>query len=62
MKPYGRTNETVKENPRWKKDYHLHDKNGRKLKNWWEEIIGYVSRGSIKQKIKKQIEQEIEDS
>ena len=55
MKPYGR-NDIVHQNPRWKKDYHLHNKNHRKLANWWEEFSGNtISRSRIKQLWKKEI-------
>ena len=36
----------------WKKDYHLHIKN-RKIENWWEEMVNYVSRKTMKQRLKK---------
>lgn len=39
----------------WKKDYHLHTKRGRKLENWWEEMINYISRRTEKQKLKRKI-------
>lgn len=57
MKPYGREKK-VSQNPEWKQDYHMHEK-GRKLKNWWEEICSLIPRKTMKQKIKKEIEDEI---
>lgn len=61
MKPYGRKNEPIKGGNDWKKDYHLHSKNGKKIGNWWEEMSeAYVDRGSIKNKVKKEIEKELE--
>lgn len=69
MKPYGRKDEPVKGGKilgvggNWKKDYHCHDKNHRKIGSWWEEMSeDYIDRGAIKQRIKKQIEKDIEDN
>lgn len=61
MKPYGRKDEPIKGGNFWKRDYHLHSKNGKKLDNWWEEMSeAYVDRGSIKNKVKRKIEKELE--
>jgi len=57
MKPYGREKK-VKGSGRWKKDYHLHDKNHRKIESWWEGICGYISRERMKQLFKKYIQNE----
>lgn len=60
MKPYGR--EKVVRGGRGfmagnrKKDNHCHDKNHRKLENWWEDFNTCISRTTIKQKLKKQLE------
>lgn len=54
MKPYGQEGKT-KASGIWKKDYHLHDKNHRKLESWWEGFAHFVSRKTIKQRIKKLI-------
>lgn len=54
MKPYGRE-KTVKGGNSWKKDYHCHSKN-RKLKNWWEGICQCISRTTMKQRLKKEID------
>lgn len=53
MKPYGRE----KKVKGWKNkvDYHVHTKKGRKIRNWWEEIINLIPRTTIKQKIRKEI-------
>ena len=68
MKPYGRKDEPVKGGPtlrkggNWKKDFHCRDKNNRKVGNWWEEMSeDFIDRGAIKQKVKKEIEKEIDD-
>ena len=35
-------------------------KKGRKIGNWWEDMSeDYIDRGSIKQKVRKEIEKEI---
>ena len=38
------------------------DKNRHKIENWWESMIAFIDRGGKKNKIKKQIENEIENS
>ena len=61
MKPYGRKNEPIKSGNTWKIDYHLHTKKGRKIENWWEDMSeDYIDRGSIKQRVRKEIEKETE--
>ena len=60
MKPYGREKK-VEGSGGWKKDYHLHDRNHRKIESWWEGICDYVSRARMKQDIKKEIKKEIEE-
>ena len=56
MKPYGRKNEPIKGGNTWKIDYHLHTKKGRKIENWWEDMSeDYIDRGSIKQKLKRRL-------
>lgn len=57
MKPYGRE-KRVQQNPEWKRDYHLH-KQGRKIANWWERICECLSRTAIKNRVKREIEQEL---
>lgn len=60
MKPYGRKNEPIKSGNQWKKDYHCH-RNNRKIGSWWEEMSeDYIDRGAIKQRVRKQIEKEVE--
>lgn len=65
MKPYGRSGyvngSSHKFGSHWKKDYHCHSKNHRKLGNWWEEIVDYLFRTEIKRRWKKEIEEEIDD-
>ena len=56
MKPYGRNKKVNGSNGTWKKDYHLHNKKHRKIKNWWECICDYETRTTMKLKIKKFIE------
>jgi len=49
MKPYNREG-NIKGSGIWKKDYHLHNKNHRKILNWWEvEMQHFTSRSRIKQ-------------
>lgn len=43
----------------WKKDYHIHIKN-KKIENWWEGMVNYVSRKTMKQRIKREIEKELQ--
>lgn len=57
MKPYGRE-KFVKGGPTYKKDYHIHEKN-RKIENWWEDITELLSRASLKQKVNKEIENQL---
>ena len=55
MKPYGNNNLTPGAGP-WKKDYHLHNKNHRKIRNWWEYFAeNTISRTTIKKKVKEEI-------
>lgn len=65
MKPYGREKKvngsSHKYGSHWKKDYHVHDRNHRKVESWWEEICDYLSRTSIKGLVKKQIDDEISE-
>jgi hypothetical protein len=59
MKPYGRI-DIVQQNPKWKKDYHVHDKNHRKIRNWWEDFSSNaVDRITLKHIWKKEIEDEL---
>ena len=58
MKPYGREKK-ISGSGRWKKDYHLHDKNHRKLESWWEDICCFISRKTMKQLFKKQFNSEL---
>ena len=45
----------------WKVDYHLHE-NGHKLENWWEGFCNLVSRTTMKHRIKREIERELQDN
>ncbi len=56
MKPYGRE-KNVKGCGKWKEDHHLH-KNGKKIEHWWEVIVNCLPRKTIKQNVKKEIENE----
>ena len=57
MKPYGRE-ENLKCGKRpWKTDYHPQ----KGFKNWWEDMVQYLSRSRMKQKYKKEINKEIND-
>lgn len=56
MKPYGRE-KLVKGRP-FKKDYHFKKD---RLKNWWEGICDLLSRGRMKQIMKKEIEKDLDD-
>lgn len=62
MKPYGREKKINGSShvfgSHWKKDYHLHDKNGRKVESWWEGIACYLSRSKMKQDIMQKIKEE----
>lgn len=49
MKPYGREKKVVFPG---KMDCHP----GKGYVNWWEKIADYLSRGAMKQKLKKEIE------
>lgn len=53
MKPYGRYKKVIGGND-WKIDYHMHEK-GKKVKNWWEDICGFLPRSRIKTDIEKRI-------
>ena len=56
MKPYGRYG-FVHGGNSWKIDYHLHDKNHRKIGSWWEEFSSNsLSRTTIKKLWKQEIE------
>lgn len=57
MKPYGRVKK-ITQNPDWKRDYHIHE-NGRKVANWWESICSLLSRSTLKQRIKREINNDI---
>lgn len=49
MKPFGREGK-IKGSGSWKRDYHIHDKNHRKVLNWWEgEMEHFLSRSRMKQ-------------
>ena len=51
MKPYGRG-----KNVRFPGKTDCHPKKG--FINWWEDITEYISRSTMKQKLKKEIEKE----
>ena len=58
MRQYGR-DKTITGGNSWKRDYHLHSKNHRKLKNWWQEISeNSTPRATMKQKLKQEISKE----
>lgn len=53
MKPYGLGRKIT--GSKWKKDYHLHDKNHRKIGTWWEDLVDYISRRRMKQDLNNKI-------
>ena len=59
MKPYNLGNKlssgTTSPTGSWKVDYHLHTRKGRKIENWWEGMVNYISRSTRKQQLKKDI-------
>lgn len=57
MKPYGRE-KNVKGGKPWKTD--VHPKKG--YVNWWENMCDFLTRGSLKQKWKKDVEQELSNN
>ena len=57
MKPYGREKKITGGQP-WKKDYHPR----KSERNWWEDICDFLSRSTMKQKSKKEIENEINEN
>ncbi len=60
MKAYGLKGVFVKGGGNWKKDYHCHDKNHRKIGSWWEDFSSNPKpRTTIKKEIIKEIEKEI---
>ena len=59
MKLYGREKHVTGGN-NWKTDYHIHPKHI--LQNWWEGICDVVSRKTMKQKLKREIEGEYENN
>lgn len=59
MKAYGRE-KNLRGYGEWKVDYHPRPK--KKLQNWWEGIISPLTRGAMKHKVKKEIENEINDN
>lgn len=65
MKPYGREKNVNGSSHifgvHWKKDFHVHDKNHRKLEAWWEGICSHLSRTEMKRRWKKDIEKKLED-
>lgn len=60
MKPYNLgkklSSGTTSFSGSWKTDYHLHTKKGRKIENWWEGMVHFVSRRTVKQDIKRQLD------
>lgn len=52
MKPYGR--EKKLKGVSWKRDYHP----PKGFVNWWENVCNYVSRKTMKQQVKKEIQNE----
>ncbi len=58
MKPYGR--EKKIKHFYGKKDFNIIFKN-KKLENWWEEMCTIISRKSIKQSVKKRINNELNE-
>ena len=60
MKAYGLDGVFIRGGNNWKKDYHCHDKNHRKIGNWWENFSSNPKpRTTIKNEIIKEIEKEI---
>jgi hypothetical protein len=65
MKPYGRAKK-VKGGVsyfgnNWKRDYHVHDRNHRKVGNWWEDFWTILTRSAIKRNVQRQIDEELYD-
>jgi protein associated with RNAse G/E len=58
MKPYGRDKRVKFPS---KIDHRLHEK-GRKLLNWWEDILSNLSRSTMKQAWRKDVNQSRRDS
>jgi len=59
MKPFG-INKTTPGSGTWKTDYHLHDKNHRKIGNWWEYFAeNTLARTTVKKNVKQEINKEI---
>jgi hypothetical protein len=58
MKPYGRERNLKGSGP-WKRDYHVRPK--KSWVNWWETIVDLLPRTTIKQRVKKEIENEQND-
>lgn len=58
MQPLGR----IKLRFPGKVDYHMHDKNGQRLANWWEgELQHSITKRAVKQRLKLEIRKELED-
>lgn len=57
MKPYGREKHITGGN-KWKTDGHFHPKH--LVENWWESICDVISRRTMKQNLRREIEQEYE--
>lgn len=60
MKPYYQGKKLVG-NGSWKKDYHIHDKNHHKVENWWVDLNEWLTRTTLKQRTRREIEKELED-
>lgn len=52
MKPYLR--EKKIKGLTWKRNYHVH-LNNKKIGNWWEDMDTFISRSTVKLRIKKEI-------
>ena len=55
MKPYGRIKKVKGRS--WKRD--VHPQSG--YINWWENMCDFLTRGAIKQRVKKDINRQIND-
>ena len=53
MKPYGREKKIMRNIP----DYHPR----KGWRNWWDDMCDFLSRSTMKQKLKKEIDKELEE-
>ena len=55
MKPFGREKKIRRNLP----DHHPHPKH--LIKMWWEDMCDYLDRSAMKQKLKREIQKELEE-